>query len=155
MCKRLILDSDTSHFVLDPKTQRNRDHQLQDWISDGHGVLCYTTEGKLGSETIKTKSFMRKLEMWQARGRAFRVSTTKFSAAQESLEKYSFKSNDRDVVALAIAGEVHIVGTQDGRLKKDLEEIIPRATTKNILLYPVDKSDDKRTEFLDENRCEV
>ena len=155
MCKRLILDTDTSHIVLDDKTNRKRDRGLRDWIAVGYGVLCYTTEGKLGKETIKTKKYMAKLETWQARGRAFRVSAAKLFAAREALKSHTLRSNDADVVALAIAGEAQILGTQDGRLKQDLQRIVPSVTKGTILLYPVGECDEKKTRFLAGNRCKV
>ncbi len=153
MCERLILDTNVSNIVLDDKVGKKRDPYLTAWIGQGHGTLCYTVYGKLGDETRKTKSFMKKLETWQSRGRAIRASLDKIDEARNAIEGFNLRSNDSQTLALAIAYKAKILCTNDNDLKHDFKDVVPKVIGEQTKLYPVKGTDAERETFLTENRC--
>ena len=152
MCERLILDTSASYIVLD-KEVGMRDAYLKEWIRQGHGTLCYTVYGKLGTETRKTKSFMRKLETWQSRGRAIRASLEKMDEARNAIEGFKLRSDDPHILQLAIACRAKILCTDDNKLKRDFEDVVARVIGEQTKLYPFKGEDAKKKEFLAKNRC--
>ena len=153
MCERLILDTNVSHIVLDDKVGRRRDSYLKEWISQGHGTLCYTAHGNLGDETRKTTRVMKKLETWQSRGNAIRASLDKMNKAGNAIREYELKSNDSQTLALAIACKAKILCTNDNALRHDFKHVVPKIIREQTKLYPVKGNAAERKKFLDENRC--
>ncbi|MYC81557.1 MAG: hypothetical protein F4X19_05620 [Acidobacteria bacterium] len=141
-----------SYIVLD-KEVGTRDAYLKQWIGQGHGTLCYTVDGKLGTETLKTKSFMRKLEIWQSRGRAIRASLAKMNKARNAIKGFTLRSDDPHILQLAIACRAKILCTDDKNLKRDFEEVVAKVIGEQTKLYPFKGKDAEKKAFLAKNRC--
>ncbi len=147
MCKRLVMDTNSSHLVLDDRPNKSRDAELRNWISRGNMTLCYTNYGKLGQETRNTISYHELLRSKKESGDALLFEREQIRKAMKQIDT-NLRSNDRDLLALCIASKTEIVVTRDNKLKLDLDRIL-----QNLQIYPVDQSLHERKKFLSNHRC--
>ena len=145
---RLILDTDTSHKILPDREPKVRDVLLRNWLSDGHGVVCYTLCGKLGEETRGTKTYMGLLQTWKEKGKALAFSERQMHEAEAKFADREIRSDDHGMLALCIASNAAFIGTQDGDLIIDIGRLVADITGGNPKIYPVKERKGKEQPFL-------
>ena len=154
MCERIVIDTDRMYLLLPEKQNKTRDTLLKAWIDDGHGVPCYTTYGEYGKELGDVGQFKSWVETLFEVGKAFRIPDSDVDSASRELTKNEPKRHHDDhVLSLVIASKAKILCTGDGPLKKRFTNIIPRITSEEVFLYPLDDAPCERKLFLEKHQC--
>ena len=144
------------YLLLPEKQNRARDMLLKAWINGGHGVPCYTTYGEYGKELNKAGQFKRWIATLLDTGKALRIRKSDIDSASRKLTEYEPKRHHDDhVLSLVIASKAKILCTCDGGLKNRFTNIIPRITSEEVYLYPLDDTPCERKLFLEEHQCQT
>ena len=93
---------------------------VHDWIEKNGGKIAYSNMPKFENETIE--SFKKKLLNLRRRGRAKLIPSQQVKKQLETLLKTKLQSNDRHIIALALAAKVKVLITKDGDLEKDFKQ---------------------------------
>ncbi len=103
----------------------NEDMQfIHDWLNRHNGKIAYTTIGKFGKE-LNTKEGI-KFKTWLAKNSTHRklIDPKRCADAEESFLDLITESNDPHILALAKAGNIKILCTNDDALMKDFKKLI-------------------------------
>ncbi len=110
---------------LTPKEQRNEDMQfIHNWLDESSGRIAYTTGGAFNDELNKIHKAKRWLMGNLESGKAKLISPEACADAEKEFPIKEIMSDDPHILALAKAGNIKILCTNDKKLKKDFKNRI-------------------------------
>lgn len=156
MCSIIIVDTNLLSTIV-PKDGKkdNLDAKLVSWIEDGHGILAYSDSGKYAEELEKmpkTWRWFRELRQDQAR----LIRSDKLAQAKEALQGTTPRSDDSHILQLALASKALILCSEDVDLREDFldRNVLPNVEKRQRRsLYPFDKTQKQKYDFLRARRC--
>lgn len=156
MCTIAIVDTD-SLWKLAPKEpiHGKLDAELYRWIDQRHGILAYTSSGKYSEELDHSWRVRMVFEEYRRGGQAVLVGSPELERAANRLDESKIRSNDRHMLALALASDALVLCSGDKRLKEDFvnTSILPNVGRVQRAVYPRDSSDTDRHQFLQQREC--
>ncbi len=153
MCVIAIVDTD-SLAILMPKDE-SEESLFCSWVEKRHGVLAYSDYGRYSTEVSKNLKVLRLFGQYEQGGHLKKIPMKEILEAEKKLRKRSYRSNDRHILALALASNATILCSNDKNLRLDFKDkaILPRVSRKQRLLYPIDGNRKQRRQFLNRQRC--
>jgi len=139
-----------------PKRPDRIDSCLISWIEQGYGVLAYSTEGGYLEELADNERILRFFVEWRRQPIVRLIATCKLDGARAKLRHVEIRSNDRHVLELALASEALVLCSEDKKLQEDFvdTQILPRIDSRSRKVYPHEKSQEDRREFLRQYQCQ-
>ena len=155
MCTRVIIDVNLFPSYFQPCMS-----MFKKWVDEGNGILVYTNDKRHKfHEEMSKHNKAHKYIMEKRRTSLHLVTREDVEKIEKtkSLASEKFKSNDKHILALALAGKVGILCTKDEALKKDFNKMNKVIGDKDLpprSVYPhASKDRRKKQKFLDDNRC--
>ena len=115
MC--LILDTSRYGDFLNPGNQDMK--PVRDWMSTKNGKIAYSSIGNIKKELRRTRRMDTKFRAGKI------INYPRQTVAEEKAKLPIYKSDDPDVLALALASKVTLLVANDKDLQDDFERIIP------------------------------
>ena len=119
MC--LILDTSRYGDFLNPGNQDMK--PVRDWMSTKNGKIAYSSIGNIKKELRRTRRMDTKFREYRRAGKI--INYPRQTVAEEKAKLPIYKSDDPDVLALALASKVTLLVANDKDLQDDFERIIP------------------------------
>lgn len=153
MCVVAIVD--TNVLPLLAGGRRNNDSLLLRWIRRRHGILAFPGAGDYLGELKRSQKVMELLGRYEQGGQLKKISQKALSEAHDLVCDRPFRSDDSDVLALALASDATVLCSNDEKLRGDFQnrEILPKMGRRSRLLYPFAGTRKQRREFLNRQRC--
>ena len=157
MCTVAVVDKNSFWRIApSPNKLDRKDSCLTSWIEQGYGVLAYSTEGGYLEELADNERILRFFVEWRRQPIARLIGSCQLNHARSKLRHVEIRSNDRHVLELALASEALILCSEDKRLQEDFvdPQIIPRIHSRSRKVYPHEKSQQDRCDFLRQYQCQ-
>ena len=154
MCTATIVDTSELHKVLVSKKQ-DGDSTFRSWIKRRDGVLVYAPSGDYREELRKNLKAMALMESYRQKNHAKLISAAALSASEKKLQGRRIQSDDRHVLALALASDALVLCSGDNELCADFNntEVLPKIGRQARAIYPTKATKKKREEFLGKRKC--
>lgn len=156
MCMVTIVDANVL-WKMAPASNKaeKQDFELCSWIDRGHGVLAYSTKGKYYKELSHSTKIWNLFEEYRRAQKAMLIDKSEIEIAEGKLRSMTIRSNDKHILALALASDALLLCSNDNKLKIDFADhnLIPKVGGKSRVVYPIDESPETRKDFLQERRC--
>ena len=154
MCTATIVDTNALHKALVSKKQ-DGDSTFRSWIKRRDGVLVYAPSGDYREELRKNLKVMALMESYRQKNHAKLISAAALSASKKQLQGRRIQSNDRHVLALALASDALVLCSDDKGLCADFNntEVLPKIGRQARAIYPTKATKKKREEFLGKRKC--
>ena len=124
MC--LILDTDCYSLYLELD---NSDMQpVRKWM-EGFGKIVYAPTEKLKSELYNHQKMRKQFDVYRENGKLKQIKPHEVDTKKESLS--GLKSNDPDVIALALVANVKLLISGDNNLHEDFKSIVKGSVYQN------------------------
>ncbi len=119
MC--LILDASRYGDFLNAENQDMK--PVREWMNTKNGKIAYSSVGNIKKELRQSRRMSDKFKEYRRAGKI--ISYPRQTVMEEKKNLPSHKSNDPDVLALALVAEVTLLVAGDNKLRADFERIIP------------------------------
>ena len=96
---------------------------VRDWMSTKNGKIAYSSIGNIKKELRRTRRMDTKFKEYRRAGKI--INYPRQTVAEEKAKLPIYKSDDPDVLALALASKVTLLVANDKDLQDDFERIIP------------------------------
>ncbi|MCY4263264.1 MAG: hypothetical protein OXE78_00170 [Gammaproteobacteria bacterium] len=146
MCTGTILDA--SLFKLFDKDEMK---PWRKWIEKGYGKIIYTQSGKFKKELMKGPKISSYIVEKRRSGSAVLIDTEKLKKASIKLNSRNFRSDDRHMLELSVAGNAEVLCTGDEKLKEDILSLVDHDQPRAV--YPHEASRKAQEKFLNKRRC--
>lgn len=118
MC--LILDTDTWNLFLN---QENEDMKpVRHWLNKKNGKFVYSPIGKIKKELEKYRKMDNLYLQYRRNGKLVIINEEVVMDKKDKLPK--LRSNDPDIIALALASGVKLLVSRDNKLISDFKQIV-------------------------------
>ncbi|MGU9951283.1 MAG: hypothetical protein ACNYPH_03045 [Gammaproteobacteria bacterium WSBS_2016_MAG_OTU1] len=102
---------------LTPQEERDEDMQfIHDWLNKQNGKIAYTNQGTFCGELNNSNTTRKWIITNRAMGKIKFIDPKLCANAEKEFRKQKVKSNDKHVLALARAGDIKILCTDDDAL---------------------------------------
>ena len=154
MCTVAIVDTDVLWKVA-PAPGKDGDSDLRAWIHGRHGILAYSNSGKCYDELSRSLRVWRVFEEYRRGQQATLICGARLARADKKLRNSTIRSNDRHVLALALASNALVLCSNDNDLKDDFSsaDVLPKVRHRSRVLYPIDAPPERRRDFLQAYKC--
>lgn len=163
MCVRTIIDKSVFNHFLE-KTKNSAGAQLFSWIERGAGLIVYAEKGTgYGKELRENKHVRSVINDLRQRNLAIPIEAEKVADSCKRLpSNEALDSDDRHVLALALASGATVLFACDGDLCKDFKnvKIIPKVAGGRHIVPDLDQNNSanttgfrRRRDFFDRRRC--
>ena len=154
MCTIAVVDTDVLWKVA-PATHRHGDSDLRAWIHSRHGILAYSNNGKYYDELSHSRRVWSLFEEYRRGQQATLICAARLERAEERLRNSPIRSDDRHILALALASDALVLCSNDGDLKKDFinADVLPGVAHRPRVLYPIKALPKRRRDFLQAYEC--
>jgi len=124
------------------------------WIVRKDGVLAYTNGGKYGKELGRSAKILKEFVAYRQSGRAILFTKEQIDMRSE-YNRLELRSDDPHIIALAQASEALVLCSRDTKLIGDFKDrtILPDVNRHRRSVYPINRDQSYRREFLDRRRC--
>ena len=119
MC--IVIDADMFNRFFNPNDDDMK--PLRDWVKN-KGKIVYTNFGQYWTELLNYRPMLIELRKLSEVGKAKNVQINKVKAKMKELDKHSLISNDKHILALALADNVKILVSGDSGLHNDFKSIV-------------------------------
>ncbi len=137
MCMRVLVDSNSLHFLTEG---RKEDKRLVKWITDGHGILCHPRRGKFRDEMGRNLDFDQLVRRLESLGNTRVPSAGEIAGARQVLagvrEVGGLQSDDEHVLEVVIAARAQVIVSDDAKFRKDVETISGEADMSPVFYPP-------------------
>ena len=149
MCTMVIIDASVFSKAL-PSQNKRGDPELLSWIGRRHGIVAYEQTGGYGKELRKNQRVFDLFREYRRGQRAKLIAATALQKAEDQLQNAPIKSNDRHILALALASDALVLCSGDKDLHKHFcnVRVLPKIGIQSRAIYPIKVSRKKRSEFL-------
>ncbi len=96
---------------------------VREWLNTKNGKIAYSSIGNIKKELRQSRRMNDKFKEYRRAGKI--ISYPRQTVMEEKENLPSYKSNDPDVLALALVAEVTLLVAGDNKLRADFERIIP------------------------------
>ncbi len=121
---------------------------LKDWIESGSSKIAYSSYEKFDRELRNHSEMHTQINTYREIGLLKVVNKKDVASKVRELESVQLKSDDAHILALALAGNIRLLTTKDGRLQQDFKELIGKGKLKGkVYQYS------NHTHLLTQNRC--
>ncbi len=150
MCIRTIIDA-SMFGNLDNDSCK----PIRKWIERRDGMLIYPSSGQYREELIKSPKVLRWFQALRQQGSAEVIRDKDLNDAKRSLIDHRLLSNDRHVIALALASGALVLCTHDQNLKTDFlnRDLLPRVGDNNRAVDPEGSKSAVQKRFVDRRQC--
>lgn len=152
-----IVDKNSFWRIAPSEKKADRiDSCLISWIERGYGVFAYSLEGGYFEELADNERILRFFLEWRHQPWVRLIGACRLDDARSKLRDVEIHSNDRHVLELALASEALVLCTEDKKLQKDFvdPQILPRIDSRSRQIYPHEKSQEDRRNFLRQYQCQ-
>ena len=110
---------------LTPQEERDEDMQfIHDWLNKKNGKIAYINQGTFCRELNNSNITKKWVIGNRSRGKIKFIDSELYANAEKELQKHKVHSNDKHVLALAKAGNIKILCTDDRPLMDDFKDLI-------------------------------
>ena len=154
MCIRTIIDLNVmndQHFLCLEKNSSGA--MFRAWIKRGDGRIVSCGASQECQKILQTRKFASLAKQYRQNGRLFNVGQAEFNDAKNSLTSQDLESNDRELLAVALAGKVLVLYSEDEDFGTDFTDALPKVNTGKRAVYPHNSKPNLRKQFLGARKC--
>lgn len=112
----------------------------------------YASVGRYQQELERSPRMLEAITEYRRAGSARAVEIVAVDNAAAELRNKPIKSNDRHILALAVAGRAVVLYSTDNFLRWDFKQL-PKVGGQRRAVYPANSRESKQQRFLDQRRC--
>ena len=121
---------------------------LRNWIENGSGRVAYSPYEEFNRELMGNSKMRKQITTYRRNGLAKFVNKKDVASKLEELKSEPLESDDAHILAVALAGNIRLLTTEDGPLQRDFRKFIGKGKLRGkVYQYS------NHTHLLTQDRC--
>ena len=153
MCTRVIVDNSVAnpaHFL--STTAGTPGDIFRKWLESGNGIVTYSEASDDYKKALDNSRYKAKFLEYRRNGKLHAVSPQEYSAARVELSNKPLRSNDADLLSVALAGNATVLYSDDKPFERDFKNPVILTGAKRAN-YPHRSSTKGARQFLNQRKC--